>query len=310
MKTGLRHILCLVCVFLAYFSLSGQTISDFDAALNQYELLCKECVGLRSKVNAGEKISRKQAKELLDAFVEKNGEIRSDEESMSHGQKSRFEAINIWFSTGQRPAMLSHKRLNAVAAAFPAAKAEAMFSATPVWPCTDFPAMQTEPRRHRPRFTILASASFPDASFGVMAGIQAYSRKKDIPAWGGYVNFKSNFIFPQEPAYLCFGDGRLENGGSFWSGGQSQKSTLKATGGLLVGLCRWLSIYGGAGYGYSNLLWKDVDGEWALVQDYSPAGLASEAGLLFSWRHMTLGAGISTICFRTASLDLSIGLSF
>lgn len=310
MKTGLRHILCVICLTLATFGLKGQTKPDFDAALNQYELMCGDCIGLRSKVNAGEKVSRQQAKDMLDAFVAMNGDIKAAESSMNIIQKSRFEAINRWFTSGERPAMLDHRHLANVAWTLPAAKAEVMDAAALTWPCSGIPVIQTEPNRHRPRFTVLASASFPDASFGVMAGIQAYSKKKDIPAWGGYINFKSNFIFPQEPTYLCSGNGMLENGGSFWPGGQSQKSTLKVTGGLLVGLGRWLSIYGGAGYGYSRLLWEDVDGEWALVQDCSPAGFASEAGLLFSWRHMTLGAGVSTICFRTASLDLSIGLSF
>ncbi len=309
MKTGLRHILCIVCLIMASFSLRGQNQSDSDVLLNRYELLCAECVSLRSKVNAGEKVSRKQAKDMLDAFVKMNGEIKSAADSLSDEQKRRFEAVNRWFATGVRPLMLSHQTFASCPKALQAPKVTTEI--TIPWPAPQTESVSAPQENHffRPRYTVLASVSYPDASFGAMFGIQARSKAKGKATWGGYVHFKSNFDF-SEPSYFCSGDGILENGGAFWPSGDKQNSTLKVTGGILAGVNRWLNIYAGLGYGYKRLYWEDIDGQWAQVRDFSYAGLASEAGLIFSWRHISVGAGISTIGFRTPSFDLSVGISF
>lgn len=309
MKTGLRHIIGLLCLIFATLRLHGQAIPDPAFILNQYELKCAECVDLRTRVNSGEKVSRQQAKALLDEFVDMNKDVRALQDSLTAYQQTRFEAINIWFATGQRPMMMNHRNLTALKAISPSA--ETMEETLVAWPEPQpyHPDISIGQVPSGPKYTVMASASVPDLSFGAMIGIQARSEAKNKATWGGYVNLKSNFRFT-ESSYFCSADGKMENGGAFWPSGNKRKSTFKMTGGMLAGVNRWLSLYAGLGYGSSRLLWEDVDGQWALVQDVSHAGLASEAGLIFSLHRLSIGAGISTIRFRTASIDLSVGISF
>ena len=135
-----------------------------------------------------------------------------------------------------------------------------------------------------------------------MAGVQ-YGQ------WGGYIRAKSNFLFTT-PSYSCYTSGRMDNGGPFWSNGKSRESVIAATVGALYSPVGWISLYGGLGYGHSNLYWQDIDDQWAEVKDHSFKGMAAEAGLLTSWKRLCLGLGVSTTTFRTANLDISFGISF
>lgn len=91
---------------------------------------------------------------------------------------------------------------------------------------------------------------------------------------------------------------------------KDKNTNIMATAGVLAGPAAWLDLYAGAGYGQKTLLWQDIDGSWAAVSDFTHKGMALEIGLITSWRPLSLGLGISTINFRTASLDLSVGVRF
>ena len=71
----------------------------------------------------------------------------------------------------------------------------------------------------------------------------------------------------------------------------------------------WLDIYAGLGYGRHQVLWQDIDGNWATVGQ-GLKGVCAEAGVLTSWKHFTFGAGISTISFRSLTPTLSVGINF
>ena len=109
MKRTSRHLICIISAFLLSCSLFGQGTADKDDVLNQYELACRECLELKKRVEAGEKVARKEATERLDLFVALNSRIKS--ESLTSGQLTRFEAINLWFSSGVRPLVLDHESL-------------------------------------------------------------------------------------------------------------------------------------------------------------------------------------------------------
>lgn len=86
-----------------------------------------------------------------------------------------------------------------------------------------------------------------------------------------------------DPSYECMSDGSLSGAGSFWTGGEESG-----------GLSDLFSIYAGAGYGWRTLMWKDIDGEWAMV----------------SFRHLAISAGISSVSFKTASFVCGLGFCF
>lgn len=303
MRFALGHILVLLSALFLTLTVKGQSQSDLDKRLNRYELLCSECLDLRTKVNSGERVSRTEAASLINRFVAMNAEIKADSTLMTRNQKARFEAISQWFTKGSRPKMLDYGiRIEQLRPA-PVGKASTA-------DMTLLTSTSTEPLQGgltnfiiRPQYLVLGTASLPDMSFGVIMGI----RNPHKTRWGGYVHFKSDFDFTRT-TYSCTSEGELENGSSFWPGGKSRTSVLSATAGGMVEINRWISLYAGAGYGYDRLIWDDIEGNWTEVSSHSASGISTEVGALINWRRMVFGLGISSVQFQTAAVDISIGI--
>ena len=320
MKMALRHILCGISVFLMTSALYGQTVSENAEKLNRYELLCKECLELRTLVESKGSVSRQVAIQRINDFVNMNKEIRADFEYMANTEQTRFEMINRWFSTGTRPLAMDHVsdvpvvRPEIRSKAFSAGVTMRFITAAPInvngngdsaYVSTEI-TKPTSGQSRNLRTYIMANISIP-LSYGLMVGLKA-DREKGID-WGGYARFRSNFRFT-ESEYSCLSTGLLYSGQSFWGNGNSSRSNLSATCGVLAGLTSWLDIYAGAGYGSTGLYWQDIDDAWASVEDFTHKGMAAEIGIIASWRSLCFGAGISTTSFRTTSLDLSVGICF
>lgn len=313
MKTALRHILCLISLFLLTISLNGQNSKEHDAILDRYELLCGECLELRTLVAEGVEVSRARAAGLINDFVTMNREIKADSASLNSGQQSRFKMINHWFTTGNRPMAMDHAGMERV---HPDLKSAAVSAPNNDSGATAGVQQEQDGISAAPHHLpagietyIMADFSLP-LSYGLMAGLQE-SRHPDDKGirWGGYMRFRSNFIF-QKAGYICLSNGTIDGGYAFLGNGNSQNTNIMATAGVLAGLTSWLELYAGAGYGQKQLLWQDIDGSWASVSDFTHKGMALEIGLITSFRTLCLGLGISTVNFRTASLDLSVGIRF
>lgn len=239
----------------------------------------------------------------IDDFVAMNKELQSVEADMTVVQRLRFSAISSWFSTGVEPqetdtalpqlsCNLAGKSLVATTGSHAA--------------IAEVPSMQAGLPAHRyvdPRRNLILMSSFavPDFSCGLIAGYQ-YGR------WGGYAGFRSNYV-SAKTSYSCLSDGSLPDWGSMWSTGRSRKSNLSITAGCLIGLGARFSMYVGTGYGWRTLAWEDVDGEWAEISDWSHRGVAFETGAIFIWKRLAVSAGISTVSFRTCSLNVGVGVS-
>lgn len=326
MKTALRHILCLISFFAIGGSLYGQTSEELDRKLTRYELICRDCLELKTLVAQGVEVSRTQAAGLINDFVAMNKEIKAGTDMMSPSQIRRFEMINHWFSTGKRPLAMdcvpirrSMPELIGKAVGMDGRHDRIGMTILSITPATqkyigeDSDDKETEQygkTEHKSMdFHVMADFSLP-VSYGVMVGLKKEMRSygKEI-GWGGYMRFRSNFIF-RKPEYSCLSNGTIDNGYAFLGNGNTQKSDLMVTVGTLAGIAPWLDLYAGAGYGQKVLLWQDVEDSWACVSDFTHKGLALEAGLITSWRRICIGIGVSTVNFRTASLDLSVGVRF
>ena len=158
------------------------------------------------------------------------------------------------------------------------------------------------PKAEKGDIYILANLAIPDISYGLMAGYQ-------VQRYGGYVSFRSSFT-SVSPSYSCTSNGMLDGGGRFWAGGEERSSNMSVCAGALYGLKPHVSIYAGAGYGSRKLVWKDVDGQWAEVSDWSCKGWAIEAGTLFSWKKLAFSLGVSSVSLRTAEFVCGVGLKF
>ena len=301
MKKLVRYLLTVISGMMLTCALAAQEVSSMDADISRYEALCQECMELKSRIACGEPVSRRHAESLIDDFVSMNVRLKEVKHEMTVAQRIRFDAVGVWFSTGVKTQVQSVPLLEAL----PAPPHPHIMTATPktddicrVDHSHDLPGRQDYLRNF-----ILADVSFTDMSYGVMAGLQGRR-------WGGYLRFRSDFTKTPETLYECLSDGSLPRGGKIWTSGDTRNSNLYITGGALVQIVDWLSVYAGAGYGRRTLAWQDIDGNWAEVSDWSVKGLEMEAGAIFRWNRMAFSAGVSTIRFRTCSATLGVGYCF
>lgn len=298
-----KHILCLFCLMTVIPPAMSQENKDIDSELNRYETLCKICLELKTRIKDGENIEKNEAQALINSFVNMNRQIKTQREQMSESQLTRFDAINKWFSSGERPKILDAQ--NKIASISPSPKTIAKTTnKITIIPYKRVPAETKEHSliRKTPLQThILASMAAPDMAYGIMAGVH---RK-----WGGYVAFRSNFIFGGND-YSCTSDGKISNGDAFWSNGITRNRNLSLSGGAMYSINKWATIFGGLGYGYRQRDWQDINGNWVNVSDWSYNGVAAEAGAIFSIKMLSISVGISTIKFRTATLTCGVGVRF
>lgn len=149
--------------------------------------------------------------------------------------------------------------------------------------------------------SVSAVFSLPEYSGGLFFAWERYR-------FGCYLKAMSDF-HARKHEYNCKSDGTAESG-YVWTTGRSSVSRFNVTTGIVFRTCGWLGVYAGAGYGSRVLRWEDSTGVWAKVEDCSYAGIAVDAGVRFHWRRLCLSAGMSSVCFRTLSADLSVGFMF
>ena len=299
MKMLVRYLLTVVSGLMLTCALNAQEVSSMDAELLRYETLCQECLELKSRIGYGETVSRRQAESMIEDFVSMNARLKGVKHEMTAAQRIRFDAIGVWFSTGKKPQVQSAPSLEAL----PTPPHQLIMTTTPktdeicrVDHSHDIPGRQDYLRKF-----ILADITCPDMSYGMMAGLQGRR-------WGGFLHFRSDFAKTPETLYECLSDGSLLNGGKIWTSGDTRSSNLYITGGALMQVADWLSVYAGTGYGRRTLAWQDIDGNWARVSDWSHEGLTIDAGLLLSWRNLAFSTGLSTLSFKTCTFSLGIGV--
>ena len=309
MRRLVKHILCTLLMLVA-FSAAGQD-RRIDEQLGQYEDLCEQCMDIKSKAASGENVSRTQVESLIATFLALNKTLKSQENEMTAAQRHRFAQIGRWFATGELPDTI--RPVSPVLAEPPCAPVAMLQSADcGIMPVSDtvFCAGRSDLRRvtdmhvekSRGDIFVLASLAAPDMSYGIMTG---YLHRRI----GGYLTFRSNFT-TCNPSYSCASDGSMQNGSQIWPSGNEKRSNLMASGGVLAGATKWLTVYAGVGYGARKLAWEDIAGNWALVSDWSHSGMAAELGTVVSVRKLALSAGISTVAFRTAAFTCGLGVRF
>ena len=299
MSVWFRHIFCALVLILATCAAKAQENIGIDVLLDRYQRSCEECLNLRDRVEGGEKIPTEEAENMVQKFINLNRLLNDMAPELNDTQMTRFKAIGNWFRTGNKPLALNQMPLSRVTAVLPSANA-VTHSESFILP---LPA-QTAPlsaARAEIRIYILPSISFSPGTYGAMAGVQS-------GRWGGYARFAGRFN-AATPSYSCTIEGILNNGSTIWPNGVSAEKALQITAGPLYGLNSWLDIYAGLGYGRYQVLWQDIDGNWASVGQ-GLRGLCTEAGALASWKNFTFGAGVSTISFRSLTPTLSFGINF
>lgn len=147
----------------------------------------------------------------------------------------------------------------------------------------------------------------PRTSYGssFAAGMLAGVRKGRL---GAYVSGDSGFGW-KKAGYVCSSAGETSFG-RIWTSGESALSRMSVCGGIIIGLCDFISITAGAGYGRSALYWQDTAGRWAMVEDLSVQGLRAELGTLFGVRHLAFSLSVGTTAFSTVYVAVGVGVCF
>lgn len=71
---------------------------DWDKILDKYEALCNECIDLKLRAEAGENVSGKDIKKLLNKLGSLREDIQEGSGSVSESQRKRFERIKARYS--------------------------------------------------------------------------------------------------------------------------------------------------------------------------------------------------------------------
>lgn len=102
------YIASVILTFILFCpDITGSPIKrkNWNRILDRYEMLCNECIDMKHRVDAGEKISTKDLSKLFNSLGEIRNELRNGGDSMTPGQIARFDSIRDRYNAalGPRP---------------------------------------------------------------------------------------------------------------------------------------------------------------------------------------------------------------
>ncbi|MBQ6082395.1 MAG: hypothetical protein IJK91_07955 [Bacteroidales bacterium] len=273
-----------------------QGTTSWEELLDSYELICRKCINLKQRQDAGEKIPSGQLLSLMNQLESLRGELKQISNKMPAAAKKRFYAIRQMYLTGvvadTRPELLPD-----------AGKTFLSFCAVNghTDPLKDAFPLPVAPRPLPSVRAISASVSAPAMSYGVR--FDYWGRR--FSAWA---SVRSNFSY-HNTSYNALSNGSF-NGGRIWASGKAATDRLFATAGPLVRVGKKTAVFGGAGYGFSRLCWEDNNGEWMLVKDLSRSGVCFELGAALIVGCSALSASWLTLPGAVNTANISIGFCF
>jgi len=296
----------------------------WDAALDQYQQICDECIDIRARSAAGERIHASSVAQLLTKLSSLRGTLQDAKGSMSPAQRLRFESIRMRYEEvfgGSRkvslpdvaapaglPLLLEAPRAQ-VTPYSPLPSAPDTLanpaSAGPASPTTAAPASPsaaaTAVTHTSPSFGFILYAGVPELYYGAMATLQG-------ERFGGFVKGTLSIPYTQG-GYDCLSDGTTA-GGYIWTSGTECISRWSVTAGATFSPWRFMTLYAGGGYGSRSILWQDVSGNWATVTDLSATGFTADGGIIFNIGPVSILAGASSIGLTNVTAEFGLGIRF
>ncbi len=273
-----------------------QGTTPWDELLDQFELICRKCLSLKQKRDAGEPVSSSQLSSLMDQLASLRGEIKNVSDKMPVAARKRFYAIRKMYATGvvadTRP-----ETIPAIASAPLPQGAHSRFS-TPV-----LKGESIQPRPILlPSYKIVSlTVSAPEMAYGISG--EYWGRRLGV-----WASVRSSFSF-HNIAYSALSDGSSGDG-RIWTSGKAATDRFFATGGPILRINRNLALFGGAGYGIRQLCWEDSEGDWMLIKDRSHRGVCCELGATLLLGRTALSASWLTIPLKYNSATIAVGFCF
>lgn len=301
----MKRLFAIIFLILACSRLGAQD-RRWDAALDQYQQICDECIALRNRISAGEQLQMSSVSPLMAQLSDLRNSLQHAGGQMTPAQRLRYESIRMRYDEvfGHRRGAIRIPGLPPICScAFclsdSAPVCQNCSSSSPV----NSPVNPDNKRTGAPEYGLLFYAGVPDWYFGTMLHLSFAGKP-----FGAYA--KASVSIPyRRGAYECFSDGTTESG-FIWTNGKESVSRWSVTAGGTVSPLGWLSLYGGGGYGQRALLWQDVSGNWVKVTDRAEAGFVADAGVIFKYRKLSFLAGVSTFDFSTFSAEFGLGFNF
>lgn len=298
MKRLLRMVLTGILVLSAQvFSRAGTVGPEggtpWEDLLDRYEFICRQCLDLQKRKDAGEDIPSRKLLVLVDELEQLREELRGVTGKMPPDARRRFEAIRRMYASGK---YYNTRPLEAASIPLP------VTCSAPSTPPAILPQRPGTPvpGNWYPSFlAVSASILAPELSYGAM--VSRWNRK-----WGWYAAFRSNYSF-HRTAYDALSDGTAGTT-KVWTSGISATDRLFITAGPTLRLGKNWGVSGGLGYGFRRLCWEDSEGNWMRIADASSSGLCVEAGISWILPRFTLSAGWLFIPPACHSVSVSIGI--
>jgi len=292
----------------------------WDSALDHYASICKQCISLRQRSQAGESISAASLADLISQLSSLKETLQRAAGEMTPSQQARFHSIRMRYkeefsASSEAIGRTSHFLPPLEYPSFP----QSLLTPRPAAViCSSAmssfvrrvssPSSPPEEPSAAVRFGILAFLSVPPLAPGLMARL-------DIGRAGLYV--KGSLRPVPSASYECLSDGTTPSGGVIWTSGNERQGAFSASAGATFSVIRpqsssfSLRLYAGAGYGSRSVQWEDATGGWAQVSDQSIKGLEADAGALMDFGRLSLMVGASTIPSHLLSATrLEIGAGF
>lgn len=274
----------------------------WDAALDQYQQICDECMDIRARSAAGERIQASSVAQLLTKLSSLRGTLQDAKGSMSPAQRLRFESIRLRYEEvfgGSRKVSLPDVD---APAGLPSLLEAPQAQAIPHSPLLSAPAPGSSPAAlATPSFGFILYAGVPALYYGAMAILGG-------ERFGGFVKGAVSIPYTQG-GYGCLSDGTT-TGGYIWTSGAECISRWLVAAGATFSPWRFITLYAGGGYGSRSILWQDVSGNWATVTDLSAAGFTADGGIIFNIGPVSILAGASTIGFTNVTAEFGLGVRF
>ena len=271
----------------------SQTTS-WEELLDRYELICRKCITLKQRQDAGESIPSRQLLMLMDELETLRGKLKTISDKMPAHALKRYNAIKQMYASGviveTRPEMLT-----AVESNFLPSDATSSITFLP-----DISPLPIAPRPWPTVLAVSALISVPELSYGVSG---AYWGRR-LGVWGAA---RSSFSH-HHTAYNATSDGSRERG-RIWTSGKAATDRLFVTAGPLVRVSKNAALFGGAGYGLKHLCWEDCNGDWMLVRDASGSGICYEAGASILLGRSALSLSWLYLPRTCHTLNISVGVN-
>ena len=299
-----KRVFAAIFLILACCRLGAQD-RRWDAALDQYQQICDECIDLRVRSAAGERIQAASVTPLLSRLSSLRNTLLEAKGQMTPAQRLRFDSIRLRY---EEVFGIKHNPLNLPALPAVLGRAEAFKQAmlVPLHPqIIDpgyIPSLVFTPYGS-PSWSLFFFTGVPDLYYGTMLRLSFAGKP-----FGAYA--KASVSIPYKVgAYECLSDGTVGNG-YIWTSGRESVSRWAVTAGATVSPFRNLAFYAGAGYGKRNVLWQDVANKWATVSDRGITGFVADGGIIVSLNSFNIMAGVSTFGFKTLTAEAGIGYHF